>query len=123
MVVIVVEAQVIRSASLAVDPARTGIQALRARSTVKRRKSADDVVRRLCPAHAHIEVVLRSPLASTLSAATFPADGANFLPWPRSRAKVVDKPQIHGVRIAIRRGDEMKVLRRSRQIGRWNKIQ
>src|SRR5580704_3902517 len=106
MVVVVVEAQVIRSASLAVNPARTRVQALRACSTVKRRKSADDVVRRLCPAHAHIEVVLRSSLASTLSAATFPADGAHFLPWPRSRAKVVDEPQTYGIRIAIRRSNE-----------------
>src|SRR6202035_3501934 len=70
MVVVVDEAQIVRRASLAVDPARICIQALRARPAGKRWKRANNVARGLRPAQTHIEVVLRPTPSATPSAAT-----------------------------------------------------
>ena len=92
MVVVVVEAQVIRGAPFAVDPARIGVQALRAGSAGERRKWADDIAGRLRPAHAHIEVVLRPappppppPPRPPPPAPRFPCAGAGPKLWMSRR--------------------------------------
>ncbi len=123
MAVVVREAQTICCASFAVDPTHVCIQTLRPRSTVKRRKRSDDVARRLCPAHTHIEILLRSAIASALSAPTPSANDANSLPGLGSRAKIMNQPQIDGVRIALRGSHLMKVLCGSRQVRQRNVLQ
>ena len=116
---VVRKAQIIRCATFAVDPASVGIQSLRARSTGEQRKRTDDIARRARPAQAHIEIILRPSPSATLSAATS-SPARRAIPLRRHRAKIVDKPQAYGVRIAIPGGNEMKVFGRSRPIGRRN---
>src|SRR5690242_2874390 len=118
MVMVVVEAKIIRHSSFAVNPARVGVEALHSRSASERWKRADDVAGRPGPAQPHIQIISRpAPAASA------PRARASKIPQRWRGAKIMDEPHTDRVRVCLGGSHVMKILCGNRQVGQRNVVQ
>src|SRR5258708_39533826 len=111
MIVVIVHAKNVCDTALSIGPPRTGVEALRSRSSRQRRKWVHDIVRAARPVQSEVNVVLRPPSTASAPATCSSApDQERTGARPAGLPKIVNQPQDHRIGAALRGSHVVKVL-------------